>query len=77
MLSSGQLKWLHGSGIQDVKLVNLSWQKLIAPNKKGGCCWVTVAWSLEAATRSASTSPTKQSSSTRQLPRHVVVASCH
>ena len=36
VLAAGQLKWLKGSGVDDVKLVNLSWAKLVAPDKKGG-----------------------------------------
>lgn len=35
VLSPVQLKWLKTSGIDDVKLVNLSWAKLISPDKKG------------------------------------------
>jgi hypothetical protein len=36
VLAPGQIKWLKGSGVDDVKLVNLSWAKLVAPDKKGG-----------------------------------------
>ncbi|KIY94918.1 putative Nucleolar MIF4G domain-containing protein 1 [Monoraphidium neglectum] len=35
VLAPGQIKWLKGSGVDDVKLVNLSWAKLVAPDKKG------------------------------------------
>lgn len=43
MLAPGQLKWLKGCGVDDVKLVNLSWAKLVAPNKKGARRRVLVA----------------------------------
>lgn len=35
VLQPGLLKWLRGAGVDDVTLVNLSWSKLTAPDKKG------------------------------------------
>jgi hypothetical protein len=35
VLQPGVLKWLRQLGVDEVQLVNLSWAKLIAPNKKG------------------------------------------
>ncbi|GBF89357.1 hypothetical protein Rsub_02235 [Raphidocelis subcapitata] len=34
-LAPAQAKWLRGAGVDDVRLVNLSWAKLTAPGKKG------------------------------------------
>ena len=35
VLQPGVLKWLRGLGVDEVQLVNLSWAKLVAPEKKG------------------------------------------
>lgn len=35
VLQPGVIKWLKQSGVDDVKLVNLSWKKLVTPDKKG------------------------------------------
>lgn len=35
VLQPGLLKWLKQSGIDEVTLANISWAKLIQPNKKG------------------------------------------
>eukprot|EP00882_Tetradesmus_deserticola_P005559 GHRQ01005853.1.p1 GENE.GHRQ01005853.1~~GHRQ01005853.1.p1 ORF type:complete len:459 (+),score=245.23 GHRQ01005853.1:253-1629(+) len=35
VLQPGLLKWLKASGVDDVTLANISWAKLVQPNKKG------------------------------------------
>jgi hypothetical protein len=35
VLQQGLLKWLKASGVDDITLANISWAKLVQPNKKG------------------------------------------
>jgi nucleolar MIF4G domain-containing protein 1 len=35
VVQPGLLKWLKASGVDDVTLANISWAKLVQPNKKG------------------------------------------
>lgn len=37
VLQPGLLKWLKQLGVDDVTLNNISWAKLVQPNKKGEC----------------------------------------
>jgi nucleolar MIF4G domain-containing protein 1 len=37
VLQPGLLRWLKQLGVDDVTLSNISWAKLVQPNKKGEC----------------------------------------
>ena len=36
VLSAGVLKWLRGTGMEEVQLLNLSWAKVLQPKKRVG-----------------------------------------
>jgi hypothetical protein len=38
VLQPGLLKWVKQLGVDDVTLANISWAKLVQPNKKGDSC---------------------------------------